>query len=312
MKIAIISLGSESSKMTATALTKYFDQVDHLNLKNIEINLGKNPQVLHNGTPITGYDCVYAKGSFRFVQMLRAITTAMNDEAYIPYKPWSYTIGHDKFLTHLQMQKNNVPMPNTYFASTESNTKEILEKISYPVVLKLPSGTQGKGVMFADSFSSASSMLDALSSLKVPFLIQEYVECNETDIRAFVVGNEVVACMKRKAEKGEKRANIHAGGIGEHYELDNYSKKIAIKAAESIGAEICGVDILESVKGPVVIEVNVSPGLQGITDVTKVDVADKIAKYLADKTKEFMTTKKKEGVENVMDDLGVDKVEVKK
>lgn len=308
MKAALISLGSESSRMTAEALKKYFDVVDHMNLKNIEINLGKNPQVLHNGSPVTGYDCIYAKGSFRFVQILRAITSATNKEAYAPYKSWSYSIGHDKFLTHLQLQKHNVPMPNTYFASTESNTKDILEKISYPVVMKVPSGTQGKGVMFADSFSSASSMLDALSSLKVPFLIQEYVECNDTDIRAFVVGKEVVACMKRKAEKGEKRANIHVGGKGESYELDNYSKKIAVKAAEAVGAEICGVDILESVKGPVVIEVNVSPGLQGITEVTHVDVGDKIARYLAEKTEDFISKKKREDADNVMEDIGVEKL----
>ncbi len=312
MKIAFISLGSESSKMTADALVKYFDKVDHLNLKNIEINLGSEPQVLHNGKALEGYDCVYAKGSFRFVPILRAITTIMGKVSYTPYKPWSYTIGHDKFITHLNLQTNNVPMPRTYLASTEASTKEILEKISYPVVMKLPSGTQGKGVMFADTFSSASSMLDALSSIKVPFMIQEYVECDETDIRAFVIGKEVVACMKRKAEKGEKRANIHAGGKGETYELDNYSKKIAVKAAEAVGAEICGVDILESVKGPLVLEVNVSPGLQGITEVTKINVADKIAAYLADKTKEFMGTKQKEDVQNVMNDLGVDKVEAKK
>jgi len=196
-------------------------------------------------------------------------------------------------------------MPKTYIAATIDAAKESLEKINYPIVMKFPQGTQGKGVMFADSFSSASSMLDALSALKQPFLIQEYIETEGTDIRAIVVGDKVVAAMKRVAEKGKKRANIHAGAEGEAYTLDNYSKKIAIKAAQVIGAEICGVDILEGPQGPLILEVNLSPGLQGITDATKVDVADKIASYLADKTYDFVKSQEKTGATKLLDELGI-------
>ena len=102
-----------------------------------------------------------------------------------------------------------------------------------------------------------------------------------------MIGDKVVASMKRTAVVGEKRANMHAGATGESVLLDDQTKKIAIRTAKSIGAEICAVDILETVKGPVVIEANISPGLRGITSVTKIDVADKIAKYLFDKTKDF-------------------------
>jgi hypothetical protein len=181
--------------------------------------------------------------------------------------------------------------------------------MNYPITLKFPHGTQGKGVMFADSFASASSMLDALETLKQPFIIQEYVETSGVDIRAIVVGDKVVASMKRKAVVGEKRANIHAGGKGESCVLDVHTKKIAIDTAKSIGAEICAVDMLESIKGPQVIEANLSPGLQGITATTEINVADKIAKFLYEKTKGFIEKDKKEGERKIFEDLGIPTIE---
>jgi hypothetical protein len=144
--------------------------------------------------------------------------------------------------------------------------------------------------MFAESYSSAESMLDALSALHQPVIIQEYIETEGTDVRAFVIGNEVIASMKRHAVEGEKRANIHAGGKGTACRLDEKTKKIAVKTASVIGAGICAVDILQSKKGPLVIEVNLSPGLQGITAATKLNVADKIAKYLYEETKKFVAS----------------------
>ncbi|MBI1970607.1 RimK family alpha-L-glutamate ligase [Candidatus Woesearchaeota archaeon] len=291
MKAAVISLGSISSQWKIAAMKNYFDIVDSLSVRNIEVNLGLSGGiVLHSGEQLKEYDCVYLKGSFRYAALLHSIATCLIGKTYLPIHPHAYILGHDKLLTQLKLQQANVPMPTTYIASIETS-KEILQKITYPIVLKFPHGTQGKGVMFADSFSSASSMFDALSSIKQPFIIQEYVECNESDIRAIVVGDKVVASMKRKAVRGEKRANIHAGGRGESCQLDDYAKKIAVKAAQAVGAEISGVDILESTKGPLVIEVNVSPGIQGITSATNIDVADEIAKYLARKTKERQTTK---------------------
>ena len=106
-------------------------------------------------------------------------------------------------------------MPDTYVVSSIEAAKKILKQVKYPIILKFPHGTQGKGVMIADSFAAASSMLDTIESLKQPFLVQEYVETEGSDIRAFVVGDKVVAAYKRKAAIGEKRSNIHAGGKGE-------------------------------------------------------------------------------------------------
>jgi len=306
MKAALISLGSVSSRMTLEAMKNYFEVVDDIDIRSIEVDLDVGKlDILYKGKPIDKYDCVFAKGSFRYAQLLRSVTMALYDTTYMPIKAEAFTIGHNKLLTHLALQVYKIPMPKTYLASSPAAAKKVLEKINYPIIMKFPSGTGGKGVMYAEGFAAASSLLDALETLKQPFLIQEYVETEGTDIRAIIVGDKVVAAMKRKAEKGETRANIHAGGKGEPIELDYYAKKIAVTAAQSIGAEVCGVDLLEGTKGPLVIELNVSPGLQGITKATKINVADKIAKYLYKKTKELSESGKEKTASKIFEDLGI-------
>jgi len=304
LKAAVISLGSKSSKMVIKAMQKYFKVVDSLNIKDIEVNLTpKGAGILHKGQPLEQYDCIYAKGSFRYAPLLRAITIVASQNAYMPIQPEAFTIGHDKILTHLKLQEHNVPTPHTYLSATSDSTKKVLEKINYPIIMKFPSGTQGKGVMFAESFAAASSMLDALTALRQPFLIQEYIETGSTDIRALVVGDKVIASMQRTAELGEKRANIHAGGIGTPHKIDAYMQKIAVNTAHALGADICAVDMLESVKGPLIIEANISPGLQGITEATKTDVAAKIARFLHQKTREFVSKKKKSQSAEIMREI---------
>ena len=304
MKAAVISLRSKSSLMIVKEMEKYFKVVDDIDLKNIEVNLGSESlEVLYEGKPFDQYDCIYIKGSFRYETLLRSIATALYGKTYMPIKPGAFTVGHDKLLTQLDIQQHKIPMPTTYIAATTEAAKKILKKVNYPIVMKFPHGSHGKGVMFADSYSSAASMLDALAALRQPFIIQEYVESAGADIRAIVVGDKVVAAMKRKAEFGEKRANIHAGGTGEPCELDAHTKKLAIKAAEAIEADICAVDILESVKGPTVIEINLSPGLQGITQATKINVADKIAKFLYTRTKELSESGKKETTKDILKEI---------
>jgi len=301
-----MSLGSKSSLMTLKAMKKYFDSVEAIDIRNVEVTLGsKELSILYKGKKIPNFDCIYAKGSFRYATLLRSITTAFYENTYMPIKANAFTLGHDKLLTHLALQHYKIPMPETYIVSSIEAAKKILEEINYPVIIKFPHGAQGKGVMFAESFAAASSMLDAIETLKRPFLIQEYIETDSSDIRAFVIGDKVVAAMKRKAVLGEKRANMHTGAVGEPIVLDAHTKKIAVKAAKSIGVEICGVDMLETVKGPAVIEVNLSPGLQSITEVSKIDVADKIAKYLYSRTEEFSEKDKSTETSKLFSDLGI-------
>ena len=306
MRAALMSLGSKSSMMTLAAMEKHFDSVDHIDIRNMEVMLGsKEMSMLYEGKPLNKYDCIYPKGSFRYAPLLRSVTTAFFENTYIPITPNAFTIGHDKLLTHLALQYHKIAMPETYVVSSTTAARKILNQIHYPIIMKFPHGTQGKGVMFAESFAAASSMLDAIETLKNPFLIQEYVETEGSDLRVIVVGDRVAAAMKRKAVFGEKRANIHAGAKGEPVELDIKTQSIAIKTAKAIGAEICAVDILETVKGPSVIEVNLSPGLQGITSVTQIDVAEKIASYLAEKTRAFMERDKTQETSKILADLGV-------
>ncbi len=304
MKGAIISLESTSSKMVAEAMKKYFDQVDMIHLKDIEVNLGKEGGIFHKGQELEQYDCIYLKGSFRYANLLRSIATLL--EGKVPYMPLpaiAFTIVHNKLLTHLILQQHHIPMPKTYVSPDADRAKGLLRNFNFPIVMKFPEGTQGKGVMFADSISSASSMLDALGVLKQPFIVQEYIETDSTDIRALVVGEKVVAAMKRKAQTEEKRANIHAGGVGEPVQLSRAAINVALDTAKALNVDICGVDILEGPTGPVVIEANISPGLQGLSAVSTIDIANEIARYLHYRTQKVLEGTKKEETKAVMKEI---------
>jgi ribosomal protein S6--L-glutamate ligase len=304
MKAAVISLGSVSSQWVAEALKKYFDEVEMVQLKEIEVSLGKEAGVLYHGQPLQQFDCIYIKGSFRYANLLSSIATMLEKTTpYLPLRANSYTIVHNKLLTHLVLQQHNIPMPKTYVSSTIAAAKDLLKKIHYPIVMKFPEGTQGKGVMFADSESSAASMLDALGALKQPFIVQEFIETDGTDIRALVVGEKVVASMQRRASGQEKRANIHAGGTGESVQLSPEAMKIALRTAEALGADVCGVDILESPLGPLVIEANISPGLQGLQEVSTINVADQIAKHFHYKTESLLKKDKVKAASKVMKEI---------
>src|SRR3989344_3401172 len=163
MKAAVMSLRSKSSKMILVAMKKYFDYVDDIDLRDVEVNLGAGKlDVLYEGKHLPQYSCIYARGSFRYAPLLRSITRTLQHSSYMPIKAETYTLGHDKLLTHLVLQHFNIPMPATYLASSTRAAKKILNEIVYPIVLKFPHGTGGKGVMFAERVAAASSMLDAL------------------------------------------------------------------------------------------------------------------------------------------------------
>ena len=151
MNAAIISLGSVSSEWTTKSMEKYFDDVDALNLKKIEVRLGAEGGVLYSGRPLETYDCVYVKGSFRFANLQRAVSALLWGKCYLPIQPNAFTIVHHKLLTHLELQRQGIPMPRTYMTSTTQTAKHLLKEISFPIVMKFPEGTQGKGVMFADT-----------------------------------------------------------------------------------------------------------------------------------------------------------------
>ena len=305
MKAAVVSLGSKSSKWVIEELKNYFEVVDDINLKEIEISIGKEDMVLYKGKKLDSYDCIYAKGSFRFAPVLRALTHDLSKKCYMPIAPEAFSIVHDKFLTHILLQQSKIPMPKTYLASTVQASRALLDKVNYPIIMKLLQGTQGKGVLFADSHAAASSILDTLSSLNQPFIIQEFIDTGGIDTRVIVCGDKVVGSMIRRAKANEQRANIHSGGKGESVKVSEDVKRLAIKAAKALNMDVGGIDILEGGKGPVVIEANLSPGLQGITEATKENIAAKIAQFLYEKTIEFKQNQEGDSAEKLFGDMGI-------
>ncbi|MGB5362103.1 MAG: RimK family alpha-L-glutamate ligase [Aureibaculum sp.] len=190
--------------------------------------------------------------------------------------------AQNKVRTLQIMNRKNIPIPQTVFSIDPQNIDEQIELLGGPpVIIKLQEGTQGLGVILAESAKSAKSIIDTFYNMNASILLQEYVEeSNGEDIRAIVVGNKVVAAMKRMGEKGDFRSNIHRGGTGELVELSDKEKRIALRATKYLSLPVAGVDMIRSKKGAMLIEVNASPGLQGVEAYTKVNVAEHIIKYL--------------------------------
>jgi ribosomal protein S6--L-glutamate ligase len=247
---------------------------------------------MYSGEKLKKYDCLYIRGSYKYALIARSITRALNQEAYIPLKPQAYTIGHDKFITLLELQKKGISIPRTHYASTTKVAKKILNEVEFPVIMKLSEGTHGKGVMIAESKKSAMTILDLLEDFHKPYLIQEFVKTkNTSDIRVIVARNKVLAAYKRVAMEGEVRANIHSGGTRQEHKITQKEEELALKSAEAIGADFCGVDILNA-QEPSVIEINLSPATAGLEEVCGVNVSDLIAKELYNQTKLFKKRKK--------------------
>lgn len=192
------------------------------------------------------------------------------------------TRSRDKLRSLQVLSKNDVDMPKTVFASNQSNAKDVIALSGgAPLILKILEGTQGVGVVLVDSEKAAKSVLDAFYGMDVNLLVQEFIpEANGTDIRAFVVDGEVVGAMKRKGAEGDFRSNLHQGGSATAYKLNRIEKATALAAAKAMGLGVCGVDMIPSRRGPLVMEVNSSPGLEGIEKSTNINIASKIMEYI--------------------------------
>ena len=188
----------------------------------------------------------------------------------------------DKLRSLQILSKNGVDMPKTVFASNKSNAKDVIELSGgAPLILKILEGTQGVGVVLVDSEKAAKSVLDAFYGMDVNLLVQEYIEeAGGADIRVLVVGGKVVGAMKRQGAEGDFRSNLHQGGSATAHKLSRKEKATALAAAKAMGLGVCGVDMIPSARGPLVMEVNSSPGLEGIEKSTKIDIAGKIMDYI--------------------------------
>jgi ribosomal protein S6--L-glutamate ligase len=220
----------------------------------------------------------YGAAMVRHFEMLEVFSTTGN---------LALTRSRDKLRSLQVLSRNDVDMPRTVFASNKSSAKDVIELSGgAPLVLKILEGTQGVGVVLVDSEKAAKSVLDAFYGMDVNLLVQEYIEeAGGADIRAFVVNGEVVGAMKRQGAEGDFRSNLHQGGSATAYKLNRKEKATAIAAAKAMGLGVCGVDMIPSSRGPLVMEVNSSPGLEGIEKSTNINIAAKIMEYIEKSTK---------------------------
>lgn len=209
----------------------------------------------------------------------------------------SISRSRDKFRSLQLLARKGIPMPSTGFAQSPDDTDSLIKMVGgTPLVIKLLEGTQGKGVILADSHQSAVSMINAFKGMHVNILVQEFIaESHGTDIRCLVVGDKVVAAMKRQAKEGEFRANVHQGGQALKVKLTAKERAIAIAATKTMGLKVAGVDILRSDQGPLVLEINSSPGLEAIEKTTGIDIAGEIIHYIEKHAKPMSTKKRFQG-----------------
>jgi ribosomal protein S6--L-glutamate ligase len=215
----------------------------------------------------------YGTAMVRHFEMMDAFSVAGN---------LAIARSRDKLRSLQILSKHDVDMPRTIFASNKSDAKDVIALSGgTPLVLKILEGTQGVGVVLVESDKAAKSVLDAFYGMDVNLLVQEFIaEAGGADIRAFVVDGEVVGAMKRQGVEGDFRSNLHQGGTAIAYKLSRKEKATALAAAKAMGLGICGVDMIPSARGPLVMEVNSSPGLEGIEKSTGIDIAGKIMDYI--------------------------------
>ena len=190
--------------------------------------------------------------------------------------------SRDKLRSLQILAEAGINMPITGFASHTKDIEGVIESVgSTPLIMKLLQGTQGQGIVLAETRKAAESVMSAFRQLDADIMVQEFIkESGGTDIRAFVVGDEVVASMKRIAPDGEFRSNVHRGGTMEKVQLTSEEENMAVNASRILGLSIAGVDLMRSNRGPLILEVNSSPGLQGIESCSEVDVAEKIILHI--------------------------------
>ena len=258
----------------------------------------RRPQVFYNGEPLAGYDAVIPRIGASITFYGLAVLRQFEVMGVYPLNE-SVAIGRsrDKLRSMQLMARDGIGLPVTTFAHDPKQTEEVLKLAGEaPVVVKLLEGTQGIGVVLADTDRSAKSVIEAFRGAKVNIMVQEFIkEAGGTDIRALVVGNKVVAAMKRTGAEGEFRSNLHRGGSAQPIKISPEERSTAVRAARTMGLNVAGVDMLRANHGPVVMEVNSSPGLEGVEKATGIDIAGQIIDFLAKNAKPDKTRTRGKG-----------------
>lgn len=286
MKIAVLSRNSKlySTKRLIEAGQKRGHEmlvVDHAKCDIIIEK--KRPHIMYQGEELTGVDAViprigasitfYGTAVVRQFEMMK-VFSAIESQALVR--------SRDKLRSLQILSRAGLGLPKTAFTNYSKNVSEVIRQVGgAPCVIKLLEGTQGVGVVLAETQKAAESVLEAFNGLQARVIVQQFIkEAGGADIRAFVVDGVVVGAMKRQGKEGEFRSNLHRGGTATVCELTDEEENAALKAARVMGLGIAGVDMLQSKTGPMIMEVNSSPGLEGIEGATGIDIAGKIIRYI--------------------------------
>lgn len=287
MKLAILSRGprSYSTRRLKEAALQRGHTVKVLDTLNFAIDLQRNvPDLYYRRKSLSTYDAVLPRIGASITYYGTAIVRQFQEmDVFCANTAHGILNSRDKLRSLQVLSRHNIGIPRTTFVRDKKDVIPAIERVGgAPVIIKLIEGTQGIGVLLAESMKAAESIIELLQSQKQNVLIQKFVaESKGRDIRAFVVGDQVVAAMRRTAEGQEFRSNVHRGGKAEAIELDQEYVETAVRAAQILGLRVAGVDMLESKTGPQVMEVNSSPGLEGIEGATGLDVAGAVIDYIA-------------------------------
>ena len=290
MKIAILSNGpgNYSTKRLKEEAENRGHEVDIIKYKNCYVSIDdKNPSVMYEGEKVSGYDIIIPRIASNMTGYGTAVVRQLESsapKAFFMNRSLAITRARDKLRSTQLLAKAGVAIPKTVISRNATDIDDLLEEIGgTPVIIKLARGTHGNGVVLAETRKAAKSVLQAFyltNSDGTNVLLQEFIkESAGTDVRAFVVGSQVVASMKRQSLDDDFRSNLHKGGLGEPIKLTPEERKMAVKAAKAMGLTIAGVDLMRSDRGPLVLEVNASPGF-GIEKVTYRNVAGLIIDYV--------------------------------
>ena len=301
MKIAILSRNKKlySTRRLMEACTERGHEVIVLDALRCYMDIAPSkPEVHWKGESIPTFDAViprigasvtfYGTAVLRQFEMMGAFP--LNESVAI-------TRSRDKLRSLQLLARRGIGLPNTGYANDPDDIKDLIKMVGgAPLVIKLLEGTQGIGVVLAETNKAAESVIEAFMGLKANIMVQEYIkEVGGVDIRCLVIGDKVVAAMKRQAPPGEFRSNLHRGGSASLVKITPTERATAVKAARVMGLNVAGVDILRSGRGPLVMEVNSSPGLEGIENATGKDVAAMIIQFIEKNAKPNRTRTKGKG-----------------
>lgn len=290
MKIAILT--ESGNTYSPKRLKEAFEARGHecvlIRYPRCYVDIAQNkPQVHYDGEIINDIDVVIPRISPSQTTYGTAIARQFEMMGtYTLNKSIAIVRSRDKLRSMQLLSKAGVGIPKTVFSKSTRAVDDLIDIIGVPMIIKVARGSQGNGVVLAETRKAAKSVVQAFYVEGVSILLQEFIEESAgSDIRAFVVGNKVIASYKRQSLDDDFRSNIHQGGTGTPIKLTDDERKTALKAAKAMGLQVCGVDLLRSSRGPLVLEVNSAPGLEGIERVTGRDIADAIVEYVENNAK---------------------------